>query len=272
MMIDLSLWFMFPVSVAIASIAMMSGIGGAIMFSPIFMLLLGLDTLTSLTLGLFIEIFGFSSGVIGYWSKGLISFSIVKQLIIIGIPSAIVGVIVGKFIPVVILKILLALLLLYLSLQFLIYKKECKPKHPDCTGLADEQSTPLDVVPKSVKFTTMFGGLLLGAISSGLGEINEYNFIKKMRMSLPFASGTSVFLVATTAIVGIIVHLIIIIQRQEFSEFSRIGNILLFVIPGVIIGAQIGVVMSQKVNIKNLGRFVGVLFLLLVIAVIISML
>ncbi len=36
-------WFMFPISIAIATIAMSTGIGGAVFFSPIFMLALKIE-------------------------------------------------------------------------------------------------------------------------------------------------------------------------------------------------------------------------------------
>ncbi len=91
-MIDTSLWFMFPVAVAIATIAMLAGIGGAIMFAPFFMLVLRLDPLIALGAGLTIEVFGFSSGVIGYLRKKVIHFDIVKQVIILTIPATIIGV------------------------------------------------------------------------------------------------------------------------------------------------------------------------------------
>ena len=36
-------WWLFPVSIGIATIAMSSGIGGAVFFSPLFLLVLGLS-------------------------------------------------------------------------------------------------------------------------------------------------------------------------------------------------------------------------------------
>jgi len=50
-MIDPGLWFMFPVGIVIATIAMTAGIGGAVMFAPFFMLVLKIDTLTALATG-----------------------------------------------------------------------------------------------------------------------------------------------------------------------------------------------------------------------------
>ena len=99
-MIDTSLWFMFPVAIGISTIAMLAGIGGAIMFAPFFMLVLRLDPLLALGAGLAIEVFGFSSGVIGYLRNKVIDFNIVKQLIILTIPATIVGVVLGRVFPV----------------------------------------------------------------------------------------------------------------------------------------------------------------------------
>ncbi len=56
-------WYMFPVSIVIATIAMASGIGGATFFSPLFMLALGLPPDVAIGTGLITEVFGFASGI-----------------------------------------------------------------------------------------------------------------------------------------------------------------------------------------------------------------
>ncbi|MFC2069464.1 sulfite exporter TauE/SafE family protein [Chloroflexota bacterium] len=262
-MIDINLWFMFPVAVVIATIAMLAGIGGAIMFAPFFMLVLKLDPLISLGAGLAIEVFGFSSGVIGYWRKKTIHFDMVKRLIILTVPATIVGVILGRAFPVFILKIMLVLLILYLAYQFLLKGKECLPKHPRCTGVSPIPEKT--VLSKTVKATSLLGGLLVGMISSGLGEVNELNFLQKMKMPVPAASGTSVFLVAMSAIVGVCAHTYFLVSQGELSIFTNVVSILIFTIPGVVLGAQIGVLLSNRINRKSMGKFVGALFVILAI-------
>jgi uncharacterized membrane protein YfcA len=199
---------MFTVAVGIATIAMSAGIGGAVMLAPFFMLVLKLDPLLALGAGLAIEVFGFSSGLIGYWRKKVIHFDIVKQLIILTIPATIVGVVLGRLVPVVILKIMLALLIIYLAYQFLLKGKECVPKDPRCTG---DGIVPGNLaLSKMVKATTLLGGLLVGMISAGLGEVNELNFLQRMKLPVPAASGTSVFLVAMSAIIGVCSHVLLV--------------------------------------------------------------
>lgn len=260
-MLDTSLWFMFPVAVGIATIAMLAGIGGAVMFAPLFMLVLKLDPLIALGAGLAIEVFGFSSGVIGYLRKKVINFHIVKQIIVLTIPATVAGVVLGRVIPVFVLKLLLTLLILYLAYQFLMKEKECLPKDPRCTGIGTSYERPK--LTRMVKVTSMLGGLLIGMISSGLGEVNELNFLKKLKMPLPAASGTSVFLVAMSAIVGVCAHIYFLISQGQLSVFTNVISLLIFTAPGVVLGAQIGVMLSNKINHKSMGKFVGALFVVL---------
>ncbi len=244
-MIDSSLWFLFPVAVAIASTAMMAGIGGAALFAPFFMLVLKLEPLVALGAGLVIEFFGFSSGVIGYWRKRAIDFGIVRQLIVFTVPATVAGVLLGRVIPAQVLQAMLATLLAYLTYQFLLTGKECVPKHPDATGHhAPGERAPLTARNKG---GGLMGGLLVGMISAGLGEINEYTFLKRLQLPVATASATSVFLVAMSATIGAAFHAYFVVSQGEIAVFERVISIIVFTVPGVI-------------NPRLMGRLIGVLF------------
>ncbi|MFC1969135.1 sulfite exporter TauE/SafE family protein [Chloroflexota bacterium] len=262
-MIDPSLWFMFLVGTGIATIAIMAGIGGAVLFAPFFMLVLRLDPLIALGAGLVIEFFGFSSGVVGYWRKREIDFGIVRKIIIFTVPATAVGILLGRIVPAFGLQILLTLLLSYLAYQFLFTGKECVPKDPRCTGVSGISSESL--VDGTIKFTSSIGGLLVGMISAGLGEINELNFLKRMRLPVPTASATSVFLVAMSASVGSVFHAYFLLTKGDLSIINEVLSILVFTVPGVIVGAQIGVFLANNLNAAIMGKFVGVLFSILAV-------
>ncbi len=76
-------WFMFPVAICVATIAMLSGIGGAALFTPIFMIIFPIlgpeyafeSIAVAIGVALLTETFGFSSGFVGYYYKHLIDFS-----------------------------------------------------------------------------------------------------------------------------------------------------------------------------------------------------
>jgi uncharacterized membrane protein YfcA len=92
-------WFMLPVSTLVATDAMLGGIGGGVMFIPIFLIIFPLldpefaivGPVAAIGVALLTEAFGFSSGLIGYLRRHLIDFKVTKSLIIVAVPSAIVG-------------------------------------------------------------------------------------------------------------------------------------------------------------------------------------
>ncbi len=96
-------WFMFPVSILIATTAMFSGIGGAAFFIPIFALVFPLlgpeyplnNLVAAIGVALLTETFGFSSGFVGYYRKGLIDFRSAIRFFVVSIPVAIVGAVVA---------------------------------------------------------------------------------------------------------------------------------------------------------------------------------
>ena len=59
-------WYLFPASILIATLAMASGIGGAVFFSPIFLLVLKLEPNVAVGTALLTELFGFTSGLYAY--------------------------------------------------------------------------------------------------------------------------------------------------------------------------------------------------------------
>lgn len=71
-MVYLGYWFMLPISVCVATAAMTFGVGGAVLFSPLFIIMfpvLGVPTLTpgsAFGAALLTELVGFSSGLAGY--------------------------------------------------------------------------------------------------------------------------------------------------------------------------------------------------------------
>ena len=91
--------FMFPVSVCVATTAMLTGIGGAALFSPIF--LIGFQALgpefplatpaEAFNVALITECFGFSSGLLGYTKRGLVDWRVSKQFIAVGLPFGCAG-------------------------------------------------------------------------------------------------------------------------------------------------------------------------------------
>jgi uncharacterized membrane protein YfcA len=89
--VTLRYWYMLPVAVLIATIAMASGVGGATFFSPLFILALGLPPGVAIGAGLIREVFGFASGLYAYARKRLIDYRLGLALLVVTIPAALLG-------------------------------------------------------------------------------------------------------------------------------------------------------------------------------------
>lgn len=66
---DLTYWYLFPIAIGIAAVASGAGVGGATFFSPLFIIVLGLEPAVAIGTALLTEVFGFASGVVGHWRK-----------------------------------------------------------------------------------------------------------------------------------------------------------------------------------------------------------
>ena len=117
-------WYLLPLSILIATIAMSSGIGGAVFFSPLFMLALKLDPKIAIGSALSTELFGFTSGLIAYYKAKLIDFKLARNLLLFSIPAAIIGTIYGGLISPIVLKTIFGtgLLFNWLSTVFIMAK------------------------------------------------------------------------------------------------------------------------------------------------------
>jgi len=205
MEISLELWYLLPISILIATIAMSSGIGGAVFFSPLFMLVLKLDPVVAIGTALITELFGFSSGLIAYMKAKLIDYKLGLNLLLFSVPMAILGSIFGSEIPPDILKAIFAVGIVFIGTQlFTSWRKEEKEKNE--VERKEEfkihyEKLLIDKNGKEYKYTVChkdigrffagIGGAFVGMISVGLAELQEYHLVAKCKVPAPVAVATT---------------------------------------------------------------------------------
>ena len=86
MNIDLTYWYLFPVGLVIATLAMSAGISGANFWIPVYLICVKLDPLVTFWLALITMIFGFGSGVVRNIHQGTVNRYLVRQYLIPTIP------------------------------------------------------------------------------------------------------------------------------------------------------------------------------------------
>jgi uncharacterized membrane protein YfcA len=261
---------LFPISTLIATVAISSGIGGAVFFSPLFIIGLQIEPYTAIGAGLITELFGFSSGLVGYVRAKLIDYKFGANLLFFSIPTSIIGVFLSGFFPNEVLMSIFAVGIIFVGWQIYIsYQKERKETRETETSGQDFESFLVDKRGNTYKYTicnkplarffALIGGIFFGMISVGLAELQEYQLLVKCRIPTPIAVATSIFLVAVTVLGVAIVRIIIEVGGANYNELILISKIILFTAPGVLIGGQIGPYFQQRVHPNVMKLSIAVL-------------
>jgi len=222
--------FMLPTAVVVATSCQLAGIGGAALFSPIFLLVFPLlgpeyplpSAAAAVASALLTECFGFASGLTGYASRGLVDWGVAGRFLVISVPSALAGALLAGNVagyPVLLRSVYAALMIglaLYLTLSPApealerLAEEECAiPGDDDAvsairtrTARDGTEFTYLDPPDGSARGAgaTAAGGSLTGLLGVGIGEVVLPQLVRGCCMPLPVAAGTSVAVVVVTAL------------------------------------------------------------------------
>ncbi|MBK8131024.1 MAG: sulfite exporter TauE/SafE family protein [bacterium] len=275
----LEYWYMLPVAILVATTAMASGVEGATFFAPIFILALRLPPEVAVGVGLITEVFGFASGLLAYARKQLIDYQLGGRLLLVTIPLALLGTWLGTSIAPDILKTILGVGLFVLALSFLR-----APDHGDMAlldgaiaaeyGPGKGQTRLVTATGEEIWYTVCnknegrliagIGALFMGMVSTGLGEMNGFFLLQRCRVPSKVAIATSVLIVAVTALVASIGHFYTFVQQGP-ETLNVVYSLVIFTIPGVIIGGQLGSAVAGRIPPNALMRGLGVLFVLVAV-------
>lgn len=292
-------WFMFPVCVVIASVAMFSGISGAAMLMPTFLIgfpLIGAPSLTTVEaigMSLFLETSGFGTGVFRYARRGLIDTATAKSVVVVALPLGAAGAVVAQAAPSEALRILYGVAML--GLAWLLAQEAARPHDvPDDTGdtipgsVSSQGRTATGVTAATerrivtadgTEYRYHAGGLGLqralsgggafvaGLISTGVGEATMPTLVRRSRFPVPVAAATSTVIVAATVVGAALTHLVQLAAEGGLAAIP--WNLLVWAVPGAVVGAFIGTRLQGRVNetaarwfFSGLFAAIGVAFLL----------
>ncbi|MBX0325520.1 sulfite exporter TauE/SafE family protein [Halomicroarcula sp. F13] len=261
-------WWVFPASIAFATVALSSGVSGALFFSPFFMLVVGLTPSQAIGAGLLTEVFGMGNGLRSYVKQRIVDFQTAKWLLAGSVPAIVVGAFAAHFVDPTLLKLIFGAGLLLLG-GFLVYyesPERCEPG--ECEGeflkkkntgrgsteikAADGESFRYDTCwrPPGVALSTV-GGFVTGLISAGLPEIVTTQLIVRCRIPPRVAVATSVFVLGITAVAGAVVHAL---------TATPVWYVVAWSIPGVLIGGTIGTRVGKYVPSELMETGLGVVF------------
>ena len=270
----LEYWFMLPAAFAIATIAMASGIGGATFFSPLFILALRLPPEVAIGTALVTEIFGFGSGLLAYGRQRVIDYKLGLLMLAATVPLAILGTVLAGVIEPGILKVVLGVGLAAVAISFLHAPREEEVEALSAAAIEEAKKHGADTcltakdgeeicyrVDRKVQgmVTAGVGGLFVGLISTGLGELNDYFLLRRCKVPSRVGVATSVFVIAVTVLVASGSHVVRFVETGP-ETLLQVASIVVFTAPGVVIGGQVGPAIASRIPDRVMELSLGILF------------
>jgi len=234
-----------------------------------------LTTAAAIGSALMTEVFGFSSGFVGYYRKGLIDFRSAIPFLSVSVPVAIIGALMFGALQEqeTILKGAYALLMVILCPIILRHTptKDMFIESEDNNAInasseireirgRDGQTYKFRKPKQGVigAFYTTIGSFLTGFLGVGVGEVILPQFIKRNRIPVAVAAATSVLTVIITIASASFTQIATLIEAGGFDAIP--WNLVCYTIPAVVIGGQIGPLLQGKIAQRKVEKTIAILF------------
>ena len=266
----LSLWWVYPAALCIATLAISTGISGALFFVPFFLLVVGVSPAEAIGGGLMTMIFGTASGTFSYVRQGVVDFTIVKSLLLVTVPFAVAGAVVSLMINPDALRVLFGVLLFALA-AFLLWSN-LRPARANTAQSASPEGNqranahPNDAVVhardgREYRYTrpgrtvsqalAAAGALVQGFMGAGLPEATTTQLILRGPVPPRIAVGTSVTTLTVTVFFAALIHAL---------GGEPPWHVVIWSCPGALTGAHFGARLQAKLSPTVSQRVLAAVF------------
>jgi len=267
---------MLPLAIVISTIATGIGIGGATFFAPLFILGFGMPPEVGIGTALIIEVFGFGSGLYAYARRRLIDYQLGTAMLVTTIPLALLGTWMAGVIEPNILKAILGVGLFAVAANSLrapeqktvdrmdaaVEQEYGGEKGETCLISSEGQEICYTVCNRTEgRLVAAVGALFKGMIATGLGEMDEHFFLERCQVPSVVSVATGVFVVLFTTLSASAGYLVRFALGGA-QELATVLSLVIFAIPGVILGGQVGPWIVAQFPQRALERGLHILLLL----------
>lgn len=222
-------WYVFPAAVFVAIVANASGFSGGVLFQPFFNFVLQLPMGQSIATGIATETMGMSSGAYRYHRMKQID----RKAVIKTLPPIIAGVFAGLFIfcyaPRLLLRMIVGLVVAAVAIRQLVFiSRRRVGVHRNANLLAIGRRRP----------TSFIAGVFSACTGTGVAELHQPLFEQTGGLRTKCANATAI---AVEAIADWTITLV------NLSLGNLRFDVLIFSVSGVLLGAQIGAMISPYV-------------------------
>jgi uncharacterized membrane protein YfcA len=243
-------WFSLPVGILIATVASMVGIGGGVLWMPFLLIFLKMKPDTAVVTSLLIQAAGMGSGTFAFWRKRQIDFRLMAFALVVILPGVGVGAYLTRILSPVHLELILGCLTLATALAFV----SAQQNYDDAGRERAEIKTA-----KHYGWAISAMAVASGMLSISIGEWLVPLMRSKLSLRMGIAIATSVAAVFGTCVLALLFHSLMG-ARVDLPS-------LLWAVPGVIIGGQIGPRIGGFIN----DRILKELFIFLLTLIVIHM-
>ena len=241
-------WISLPTGVLIATVASTVGIGGGILWMPFLLIIAKLRPDAAVVTSLLIQSAGMGSGTIAFWRQDRIDPALMLVMLAVTVP----GIALGSYFAHILTPTHLELILGTLTLVTAFIFVSAAQSYTDSgRNRADLRAT------RHSSWVVSVMAVASGMLSISIGEWLVPLMRNKLSLRMSVAVGTSIATVFGTCILGAMLHL--------FMGARANWNTIVWAVPGVIIGGQIGPRIAERINDRILKEIF--IFLLTLIGI-----
>jgi uncharacterized membrane protein YfcA len=243
-------WFLLPVGVSIAFLAMSSGVSAGNFWVPVYLLWTQFDAPVAFWMTLATMLCGYGSGVVRNLYQGSIHRSFLVQYLPLTVPAAVIGAYLSPALNISWLILLFGVFVCGYGARMLVQKW-----HQPATQQRRLAGRPWGIA--------ISGGALLGLITVGLGELMLPRMLADRNLSRPVdAVGAAVLIIFVTSLAATLTRLNGPFTTALVEQHTMLLSAIAFAAPGVILGGQLGPMLARRFNAHTLQLYVAVLLIL----------
>jgi uncharacterized membrane protein YfcA len=241
--INFEYWYVFPLAIFVCILANASGFSGSVLFQPFFNFVLQAPIAQSIATGIATETIGMSSGAFRYWRMGnKIDIKAVKKVF----PYVYAGIVAGIFLFVFLPKLWLRLAVgcsIFSIASYQLYLA-----YLGKFGVNDRADLSVLGSPIS-RIKSFLAGVSSASTGTGVAEIHQPMFEHDAGLATKKANATAILIEALG-------NWFITLLNIKLGNINY--EILIFSASGVLIGGQIGPLVSNYVSDRILKTIFGI--------------
>jgi uncharacterized membrane protein YfcA len=243
-------WYLLPVGVSIACVAMSSGMSAGNFWVPVYLLWAQFEAPVAFWMTLATMLCGYGSGVVRHLRQGTIHRGFLVHYLPFTVPAAVIGAYLSPAVKGSWLTLLFGGFVCGYGARLLVQQW-----HQPATSYRRGPRWPWGIA------TT--GGVLQGVITVGLGELMLPRMLTERTLGRPAdAVGAAVVIIFVTSLAAALARLHGPFMTALGEQYTTLLSALAFAAPGVILGGQLGPLLARRFTARTLQVYVAILLIL----------